>query len=98
MGQVYIWEAKKLLQIDLENADRLKKYSYRLTKYADDIKDKKNNLIQTSNLNLDTRDITNEAIHTKITQLNLSIDSITNAIQNMSSEAQVIAAKLSIMK
>ena len=98
MRQVYIWEAKKLLQIDLENANRLKKYSYRLTKYADDINNKKNNLIQTSNLNLDTRDITNEAIHTKITQLNFSIDSITNAIENMSSEAQVIAAKLSIMK
>ncbi len=98
MRQVYIWEAKKLLQIDLENANRLKKYSYRLTKYADDINNKKNNLIQTSNLNLDTRDITNEAIHTKITQLNFSIDSITNVIENMSSEAQVIAAKLSIMK
>ncbi|WP_298842389.1 hypothetical protein [Clostridium sp.] len=87
-----------MLQIDLENANRLKKYSYRLTKYADDINNKKNNLIQTSNLNLDTRDITNEAIHTKITQLNFSIDSITNVIENMSSEAQVIAAKLSIMK
>lgn len=87
-----------MLQIDLENADKLQTYSYKLTKYSDDIKDIQNNLTQTSNLNLDLRDITNEAILTKITKLNLSIDAITNAMVNMSSEAQVIAAKLSIMK
>jgi len=87
-----------LLQIDLENADKLKNYSYRLTKYADDIKGTKNNLTQISNLNLDIRDITNEAIYTKITKLNLSIDAIANAMVNMSTEAQEISEKLSILK
>ena len=85
--------------IDLENANKLKSCSNIVSNCINNIKIDRNNLSsKISNLNLDAKDNTNEALCRKVEQLKLKIDGFTNALGNISTESQQTATKLSIMK
>lgn len=86
-------------EIKLENVNKLKRCSKKLGSCASNIKNEKNNLnSQISSLNLDTKDMTNQAIYRKVEQIKFNIDDLTKILSSMSNEAQAISAKLSIMK
>ena len=92
-------EVNILIETDFQNANKLKNYSNLLTICASNIKDDNNNLnSQISNLELDTTDLTNDAICKKVEKIKLNIDQLTKVLGNMSIEAQSISAKLSIVK
>ena len=88
-----------MIETDLENVKRLKKYSNLLRNYETNIKNGKNNLSsQISNVNLDNKDDTNREIYKKVEQIKSNIDVLISLYGNMVTEARQSAKGISNIK
>ena len=92
-------EVKELLEPDLENVNKLIKYSNLLSNCQDKISTGRNILSsQISNSNLDNKDDTNQTICNSVEQIKSNINELINLYANIVTEAEQTATKLSAMK
>jgi len=92
-------EVKELLEPDLENVNKLIKYSNLLSNCQDNISTGRNILSsQISNSNLDNKDDTNQTICNSVEQIKSDINELINLYANIVTEAEQTATKLSAMK